>query len=59
MRFGISDRLSSLVEGEKAPVDLIETFMEMSEVIEAPVLKKVKYKSKKYKSKKRAAKKVK
>ena len=54
MRFGISDRLSSLVEGEKAPVDLIETFMEMSEVIEAPVLKKVKYKSKK-----RAAKKVK
>jgi RNA polymerase primary sigma factor len=59
MRFGISDRLSSLVEGEKAPVDLIETFMEMSEVIEAPVLKKVKYKSKKYKSKKRGAKKVK
>ena len=59
MRFGISDRLSSLVEGEKAPVDLIETFTEMSEVIEAPALKKVKYKSKKDKSKKRAAKKVK
>jgi RNA polymerase primary sigma factor len=54
IRFGISDRLSSLVEGEKTPVDLIETLMEMSEVIEAPVLKKVKYKSKK-----RAAKKVK
>jgi RNA polymerase primary sigma factor len=52
MRFGISDRLSSLVEGEKAPVDLIETFMEMSEVIEAPVLKKVKYKSKKHAAKK-------
>jgi RNA polymerase primary sigma factor len=47
MRFGISDRSNILPRGECAPVDLIETFTEVPEVIEAPMLKKVKNKLKK------------
>ena len=47
MRFGISDRSNFLARGESAPVDLIETFTEVPEVIEAPMLKKVKNKLKK------------
>ena len=47
MRFGISDRSNFLPRGESAPVDLIETFTEVPEVIEAPMLKKVKNKLKK------------
>jgi RNA polymerase primary sigma factor len=47
MRFGISDRLNSLMGEERASTDLTETFTEVTEVIEAPVLKKVKDKSKK------------
>jgi RNA polymerase primary sigma factor len=47
MRFGISDRSNYLPRGESAPVDLIETFTEVPEVIEAPMLKKVKNKLKK------------
>jgi RNA polymerase primary sigma factor len=47
MRFGISDRSNFLPKGECAPVDLIETFTEVPEVIEAPMLKKVKNKLKK------------
>ncbi len=47
MRFGISDRSNILPRGESAPVDLIETFTEVPEVIEAPILKKVKSKLKK------------
>ena len=47
MRFGISDRLNSLMGEDRASTDLTETFTEVTEVIEAPVLKKVKDKSKK------------
>jgi RNA polymerase primary sigma factor len=47
MRFGISDRSNFLARGQSAPVDLIETFTEVPEVIEAPMLKKVKNKLKK------------
>jgi RNA polymerase primary sigma factor len=47
MRFGISDRLNSLAGEERTSVDLTETFTEVTEVIEAPVLKKVKDKLKK------------
>jgi RNA polymerase primary sigma factor len=47
MRFGISDRLNSLMGEERASTDLTETFTEVTEVMEAPVLKKVKDKSKK------------
>ena len=47
MRFGISDRSNFLARGERKPVDLIETFTEIPEVIEAPMLKKVKNKFKK------------
>jgi RNA polymerase primary sigma factor len=47
MRFGISDRSNILARRESAPVDLIETFTEIPEVIEAPMLKKVKNKLKK------------
>jgi len=47
MRFGISDRSNILPRGESAPVDLIETFTETPEVIEAPILKKGKNKLKK------------
>jgi RNA polymerase primary sigma factor len=51
MRFGISDRLSSLSEEEKVITDLIETLIEEPEVIEATILKKVKSKSRKRGSK--------
>ena len=47
MRFGISDRLNSLAGEERAVTDLPEIFTEVSEVVETPVLKKVKDKSKK------------
>jgi len=47
MRFGISDRLNSLMGEERASTDLTETFTEVTEVMEAAVLKKVKDKSKK------------
>ena len=51
MRFGISDRLSSLSEKEKVIADLMETLIEEPEVIEAPALKKVKSKPRKRASK--------
>ena len=51
MRFGISDRLSSLLEEEKVITDLIETLIEEPEVIEAPALKKGKSKPRKRASK--------
>jgi RNA polymerase sigma factor, sigma-70 family len=51
MRFGISDRLSSLSEEEKTITNLIETLIEEPEVIEAPALKKVKSKPRKRASK--------
>ena len=51
MRFGISDRLSSLSEEEKVMADLMETLIEEPEVIEAPALKKVKSKPRKRASK--------
>jgi RNA polymerase primary sigma factor len=51
MRFGISDRLSSLSEEEKVITDLIETLIEEPEVIEALSLKKVKGKPRKRASK--------
>ena len=51
MRFGISDRLSSLSEEEKAITNLMETLIEEPEVIEAPALKKVKSKPRKRASK--------
>jgi RNA polymerase primary sigma factor len=51
MRFGISDRLSSLSEEEKVITDLIETLIEEPEVIETTILKKVKSKSRKRGSK--------
>ena len=47
MRFGISDRSNILARGEIAPVDLVETFPENPEVIEGPVIKKMKNKPKK------------
>ncbi|KUG22859.1 rna polymerase sigma factor rpod [hydrocarbon metagenome] len=47
MRFGISDRLNSLMGEERASTDLTEKFTEVTEVVETPVLKKVKDKSKK------------
>jgi RNA polymerase primary sigma factor len=47
MRFGISDRPGTLGEEESAPVDLIETFINEPEIIEAPVLKKMKSLSRK------------
>jgi hypothetical protein len=47
MRFGISDRSNILPRGESAPVDLIETFTDVPEVIESPILKKGKNKLKK------------
>lgn len=47
MRFGISDRLNSLIGEERVATDSTETFTEVSEVVETPVLKKVKDKSKK------------
>jgi RNA polymerase primary sigma factor len=47
MRFGISDRPGTLGEEESAPVDLIETFINEPEIIEAPVPKKMKRLSKK------------
>ncbi len=47
MRFGISDRLSSLSEEEKVLADLMETLIEEPEVIEASALKKVKSKPRK------------
>jgi len=52
MRFGISDRSNFLARGGSAPVDLIETFTEVPEVIEAPMLKKVKNKLNKRTAKK-------
>ncbi len=51
MRFGISDRLSSLSEEEKVITDLMETLIEEPEVIEAPASKKVKSKPRKRTSK--------
>jgi RNA polymerase primary sigma factor len=51
MRFGISDRLSSLSEEDKVIADLMETLIEEPEVIEAPALKKVKSKPRKRASK--------
>jgi len=51
MRFGISDRLSSLSEEEKVIADLMEALIEEPEVIEAPTLKKVKSKPRKRASK--------
>jgi RNA polymerase primary sigma factor len=51
MRFGISDRLSSLSENENAIADLIESIIEETEMIEAPPVKKSKNKSKKRLSK--------
>lgn len=47
MRFGISDRLGTLGEEERAPLDLIETFINEPEIIEAPRPKKIKSLSKK------------
>jgi RNA polymerase primary sigma factor len=47
MRFGISDRPGTLGEEESAPVDLIETFINEPEIIEAPVPKKMKSLSRK------------
>jgi RNA polymerase primary sigma factor len=51
MRFGISDRLSSLPEGEKIIADLMETLIEEPEDITVPTLKKVKGKQRRRKSK--------
>jgi RNA polymerase primary sigma factor len=51
MRFGISDRVSSLSEKDKVIADLMETLIEEPEVIEAPALKKVKSKPRKRASK--------
>ena len=51
MRFGISDRLSSLSENENAIADLMESIIEETEMIEAPPVKKSKNKSKKRSSK--------
>jgi RNA polymerase primary sigma factor len=51
MRFGISDRLSSLPEEEKIIADLMETLMEEPEDITVPTLKKVKGKQRKRTSK--------
>jgi len=47
MRFGISDRPGTLGDEESAPLDLIETFINEPEIIEAPVPKKMKRLSKK------------
>ncbi len=47
MRFGISDRPGTLGEEESAPLDLIETFINEPEIIEAPTPKKMKSLSKK------------
>jgi len=47
MRFGISDRPGTLGDEESAPLDLIETFINEPEIIEAPVTKKMKRLSKK------------
>ena len=47
MRFGISDRPGTIGEEESAPLDLIETFINEPEIIEAPVPKKMKGLSKK------------
>jgi RNA polymerase primary sigma factor len=47
MRFGISDRPGTIGEEESAPLDLIETFINEPEIIEAPVPKKMKRLSKK------------
>jgi RNA polymerase primary sigma factor len=41
MRFGISDRLGGLGDGESVPVDLIETFINEPEIIEVPPPKKM------------------
>jgi RNA polymerase primary sigma factor len=51
MRFGISDRLSSLSGNENVIADLIESFIEEPEMIEAPTAKKSKNKSRKRSSK--------
>ncbi|MGD0021225.1 MAG: RNA polymerase sigma factor RpoD [Smithellaceae bacterium] len=51
MRFGISDRVSSLPEEEKIIADLMETLMEEPEDITVPTLKKVKGKRRKRTSK--------
>src|SRR4030043_1193432 len=51
MRFGISDRLSSLSENENAIADLMESIIEETEMIEAPAAKKAKNKSRKRSSK--------
>lgn len=51
MRFGISDRLSSLSENDNVMADLIESFIEEPEIIEAPAAKKSKNKSRKRSSK--------
>ena len=47
MRFGISDRPGTLGEEESGPLDLIETFINEPEIIEAPTPKKMKSLSKK------------
>jgi RNA polymerase primary sigma factor len=47
MRFGISDRLGALGDEESAPLDLIETFINEPEIIEAPPPKKMKSLSRK------------
>ena len=47
MRFGISDRPGTLGEEESAPLDLIETFINEPEIIEAPAPEKMKSLSKK------------
>jgi len=51
MRFGISDRLSSLSEDENVIADLLESFIEEPEMIETPAVKKAKNKSRKRSSK--------
>ena len=51
MRFGISDRLGSVGEEESIPVDLIETFIDETEIIESPPPKKMKSLTRKRKAK--------
>jgi RNA polymerase primary sigma factor len=48
MRFGISDRSNFLMRDESLPADAVEKLTEVSEVVEAPLLKKVRNKSKKH-----------
>jgi RNA polymerase primary sigma factor len=51
MRFGISDRTGAPGPDETASVEVIETFMEEPEIIEAPPPKKVKHSTRKHQTK--------